>query len=255
MSSLFDRLRGQGADKSPRSRGRYRPRDWAEDFAHPAPRGHFVVQVDTEPWRVVDDRGAVWLLVDNGASLRAPNGDRLLSLAPDIAGSIVPRTSSGLVEGLAEFALGAAIGDNPQTGMPMGGYGGAQMNSWLIKEFAGLVIARVEPQKAGSLIELLPTGALNNKIVRRRFSPELAAKIRAMGPLTSAIVEGSPINGVGQVRGPAGELVATERFAYREPVTRSGTLRRDLGAWTIDVDNNPFPLAWVVAVLRSTKVV
>jgi hypothetical protein len=38
-------------------------------------------------------------------------------------------------------------------------------------------------------------------------------------------------------------------------VVASGTLRRALGAWTFSVDDNPFPLAWLIALLRATKTV
>lgn len=243
MPSLFDRMR------------RYRPPDWTDEFAHPAPPGRWIVQPDRDQWRILDDRGVVRLLFDKGASVRTINGDRLLSLAPDIAGTMVPRSSAGVVDGVVEFALGAALGPSPQTGMPIGGWGGAGMSSWLVRETGGLVIARVDAQTEGGRIELLPGGALNSKLIARRFSPALATHVRALGPLGYALIKGSPIDGVGQLRGPAGQVIATDRFTYLAPVRRSGTLRRDLGTWTIDVDNNPFPLAWLVALLRATKTV
>lgn len=213
------------------------------------------MHLDAEPWRVVDDRGVVRLVCDKRATVRTVDGERLLSLAPDIAGTIAPRTSAGVIDGLVDFAAGAALGSNSQTGMPIGGWAGPRLNSWLVRETAGLVIARVDAQSEGSRIELLPGGALNAKIVARRFAAEFAAHIRGLGPLSYAILEGSVVDGVGQLRGPAGQVVATERFTYHAPVQRSGALRRDLASWAIHVDNNPFPLAWLVAFLRATKVV
>jgi hypothetical protein len=236
------------------NRPRYSPMDWNAEFARPAPRGDWAVLVDSDPWRIVDDAGAVRLLCDGHATVRSVNGDRLLRLAPDIAGTLVPRTRSGAVDGLVEFAVGSAIGENLNTGMPIGGWGGGpQMNSWLIRELAGLVIARVDPQANGHSIALLPGGPLNTKLIGRRLTRQLATAIGALGPLTYSIIEGSPSHGVGQLRGPAGQLAATDRFTYRPAVQAAGTQRRALGAWTFSVDDNPFPLAWLIAMLRATK--
>jgi hypothetical protein len=182
--------------------------------------------------------------------VRTINGDRLLSLAPDVAGTIVPRTSAGVIGGMMDLAFGAALGTSPQTGMPYGtGFG--EMRAWVVRETAGLVIARVDARTGR--IELLPSGALNSKLVARRFPAQLATTIRALGPLTYAIVQGAPLDGAGQLRGPAGQLVATDRFAYRGPVRRSGTLHHELDAWTIQMHNNPLPIAWLVSLLRATK--
>jgi len=243
MASLFDRLR-------------HPPMDWTAEFAYPAPTGNWTVLLDADPWRIVDDAGVVRLLCDKHAAVRSVDGDRLLRLAPDIAGTMAPRTKSGLIDGLVENVVGAALGDNLNTGMPIGGWGGGpRMNSWLVRELAGLVIARVAPEVNGSTIELLPGGAVNSKLIGRRFTHQLATAIEALGPLTYSIAEGGPIRGVGQLRGPAGQLVATDRFTYLPPVVASGTLRRALGAWTFSVDDNPFPLAWLIALLRATKTV
>ncbi len=256
MSSLFDRLRGQRPEQdAEHPRGRYRTPDWGAEFAHPASPGRFTMQLDVEPWRVLDDWGVVRLTCDNRATVRSPEGARLLTLAPDIAGTVIPRTSAGFIDGLIEAATGTGAGPSPQTGPAAGARGGPRLNSWLVRETAGMVIARVDAQPDASMIELLPGGALNSKIVDRRFSPEFAAHIRGLGPLHYAVVGGGVTDGVGQLRGPAVQVVAGDRFIYRPPVQRSGALRRDLGTWTIDVANNPFPLAWLVALLRATKVV
>jgi hypothetical protein len=243
MASLFDRLRHSSLD-------------WAAEFAHPAPRGIWTVLLDADPWRIVDASGVVRLSCDKHATVRSVEGGRLLRLAPDIAGTMAPRTRSGVIDGLVENAVGAALGENLNTGMPIGGWGGGpRMNSWLVRERAGLVIARVDAEVNGSTIELLPGGAVNSKLIGRRFTHQLATAIGALGPLTYSIVEGNPVRGVGQLRGPAGQLVATDRFTYLPPVVASGTLRRALGAWTFIVDDNPFPLAWLIALLRATKAV
>jgi hypothetical protein len=253
MPSLFDLLRGQRANQNGQPHGgRRRTPVWAEEFANPARPGRLSVQPAADQWRVVNDQGAVMLLCDKNGSVRGVSGDRLLSLAPNIAGTIGPRASAGVIDGLMDFALGTTGGSTP-TGAAHSA--GPRMSSWLIRETAGPVVAHVDAQEAGIRIDLLPGGALNDKIVARRFSPALAAGIRALGPLTYTIITGSPLDGVGQLRGPAGQVVATDRFTYGGPVHRAGALRHDLAAWTITVENNPFPLAWLMALLRTTKTV
>jgi hypothetical protein len=63
---------------------------------------------------------------------------------------------------------------------------------------------------------------------------------------------GDRSSGRGELRGPAGHVIATDQFAC-VPVRDSPRVRYGVTRWTIDIGNNPFPPAWLFAMLRTTK--
>lgn len=78
--------------------------------------------------------------------------------------------------------------------------------------------------------------------------------IRALGPVTYRVMAGGPSNGngSGELRGPAGQLIATDQFAC-VPVQDSDILRYDITRWSFDIHNNPFPAPLLFAMLQTTK--
>jgi hypothetical protein len=252
MASFFDRLLGHRAETDAPQRTA-QPPDLAAAFAHPEGPGRWTVLPDNDPWRIVDGQGITRLLCDKRATVRTIGGAALFRLVPDLAATIGP----SVIEGVA---LGV-VGDLTGTGSDVSNSASstrrpnpmAQPPRLIRDATAALVIAKVVDAADGSHIELLPPGMINDRVIARRLSPELAAQIRALGPLTYRITDGDPTTGAGELSGPSGHAVATDEFTYLPPVRRSGTVRYGLAGWAIEIIDNPFPASWLLALLRATK--
>ena len=208
---------------------------------------------ETDPWRITDGHNVVQLLCDKTATVRRADGAVLFRLSPDVAATARPNFADGLISAVVNTALGTDPTITPYTSGAAAGSSATASSHWLIKDAAGVAVARVARARDGAQIELLPAGPLNKRLIAQRLAPESVEHIRALGPLHYSITQGDPRAGTGQLSGPAGQHIAVDQFAYLPPVTRGGTLHSDLGSWTVDIVRNPFPASWLFAFLRSTK--
>jgi hypothetical protein len=252
MASFFDRLLGHRAETDAPHRAAESP-DLAAAFAHPEGTARWTVLLDNDPWRIVDDRGVTRLLCDKRTTVRTTGGAALLRLAPDLAATIGPSVIEGVALGVVGDLTGTGYDVSNSASSTRRPNPMAQPPRLVRDATAGLVIAKVVDAADGSHIELLPPGMINDRVIARRLSPELATQIRALGPLKYRITDGDPTNGAGELSGPSGHAVATDEFTYLSPVRRSGTVRCGLAGWAIEIINNPFPASWLLALLRATK--
>jgi hypothetical protein len=254
MPTFFGRRADRhGDDGSPRPAARLGLRELAAEFSHPAPPGRWTVHTETDPWRITDGHNVVQLLCDETATVRRADGAVLFRLAPDIAATARPNFADGLISGVINTALGT---DPTATPYATGSGGGSNMmapSRWLMKDAAGVAVARIATSDGATQIELLPAGPLNARLIAQRLSPESVAHIRALGPLHYSITHGDHGAGTGRLSGPAGQPIAVDQFGYLPPVRRGGTMHSDLGSWTVEIMQNPFPASWLFALLRSTK--
>jgi hypothetical protein len=243
----------QGGDDSPRPDARPRLRELAAEFARPAPPGLWTVHTESDPWRITDGHDFLQLLCDKFATVRRADGAVLFRRSPDVAATARPSLTDGLIAGVVNTVLGTDPTITPYTSGSAGGSNLMAPARWLIKDAAGVAVARIAGDGHAAQIDLLPAGPLNARLIAQRLPPESVERIRALGPLRYSITRGDARAGTGQLSGPAGQSIAIDQFAYLPPVRRSGTMRSDLGSWTVEIINNPFPASWLFALLRSTK--
>jgi hypothetical protein len=173
MPPFFDRPRDQHGDhNSPRPAARPRLRDLAAEFARPAPPGAWTVHTETDPWRIIDGHDVVPLLCDKSATVRRTDGAVLFRLVPDIAAA-----RPSLMDGLISGVINTALGTDPTVATPTrpagsGGRSNMMTHSHgLIKDAAGVTVARISGAGDAAQIELLPAGPLNKRLIAQRLHP------------------------------------------------------------------------------------
>lgn len=228
--------------------------DLATEFRQPERPGRWTVFTDREPWHVVDGRGALRFLCDDLATVYRGDGGELYRLDPDrlhdAGGQLLNATVGGLLGGLFGSASDADERNNERR--RSANARDQPPYAWTIREEGALIIAKAANVRGGVDFEPLPSGWQNKLVVAARATPHLAAYIRGLGPLAYRVTAGDSANGRGELRGPAGHVIATDQFACA-PVRDSALVRQGVVRWSIDIANNPFPPGWLFAMLRATK--
>jgi hypothetical protein len=227
--------------------------DLATEFRQPERSGRWSVLTNREPWQIVDGRGELRFLCDERATVYRGDGGELFRIEPnhlhDVRGQLFNATVGGLFGGL----FGSSSSDDIANDRRRQQHERDQApRAWTIREEGALIIAKAAAVRGGVHIEPLPSSWMNDKVVAVRATPHLAAYIRRLGPLSYRVTAGDDASGRGELRGPAGHVIATDQFACA-PVRDSAMLRYGIIRWSIDIANNPFPPGWLFAMLRAPK--
>ena len=218
--------------------------------SHGSPLGQ-VKENGLPPWQVVDGHGTLRFVCDERAMVFRGDGGDLFQIEENN----VHNMKGQLLEGALGGLLGGLFGSRSSADEARESEGrvAAPAQAWTIREEGALIIAKAVNAGAGGVdIEPLPSGWINDKVVARRATPDLAAYIRRLGPVHHRVTEGGRDKGRGELRGPAGHVIAVDQFTC-VPVRKSGYTHHDVTQWSFQIFNNPFPASWVFAMLRSTK--
>ncbi|MEA3130658.1 MAG: hypothetical protein QOF46_2453 [Paraburkholderia sp.] len=225
--------------------------DLATEFRQPERPGRWTVFTGRYPWQIVDGSGTLRFVCDERATVFRGDGGDLFQIDEnnfhDAKGQLRNAALGGLLGGLLGSRSTADERRESERRVA------APAQAWLIREEGALTIANVVIAGAGGVdIDLLPSGWLNDRVVAVRATPELAAYIRGLGPVRYRLTAGGRDNGRGELRGPAGHVIAVDQFTC-VPVRQAEYTRHDVTQWSYQIFNNPFPASWVFAMLRSTK--
>jgi hypothetical protein len=185
-------------------------------------------------WRLergerVELRGAsgeliAWTKARASSAVRDPDGGLVATVKPVVK-------FSGL--DIAGMALdGAILGDAP---LPRaGGFRPGGQPRFAVKDPRSQVtFAAVSQSEGGSRIDLLPDGAINDRLIGRHLDDQEVARLRERSPLSYAGTPGS----VYELRDRLDTVLA------REVISAAGS--------EIEVIDNPLPAAWLFATLLA----
>ncbi len=211
-----------------------------DDWDHP-PRNTTwtVVHTDRVELHDHDDHLLAWVRPDRGLSaLHDATGTLAVTLRPEVKRNFSLRNLLALAgEGGIFQGNGQPYTRNPVSGPPL--------LVWSTRP--QLPLAAITPADDGThQVELLPAGALNDRLLRRNLAPETATHIRASNPLT--LTAGA--DGVEELRDANGALVARATYDTANTGRPHGRDRRpDDHPQSVDVFDNDLPALALYAVL------
>ncbi len=119
---------------------------------------------------------------------------------------------------------------------------------------SGLVVAEaskgIGEQKwfCATVDPLLPV-RLIDALAERQLADEVRDRVAALTPLEYRLVS----NSTGELRGADGRLLARDHFAHSMAAS-AASYTAVLDSWSIEVNDNPLPAAWLLGVLRCTEI-
>ncbi len=197
----------------------------AQAFAD-APRDvSWTFDVDRSELR--DSAGELVLRMKPGLPIESPSGEKLARI------------------GAGGLALVPALAHNP--------LGNDPDQEWLVDE-GGLVVAKAsigtgEQRWFCATVDLLPPVRLNDALAERQLADEVRDRVAALTPLEYRLVS----NSTGELRGADGRLLARDHFAHSMAAS-AASYTAVLDSWSIEVNDNPLPAAWLLGVLRCTEI-
>ena len=153
--------------------------DLAAEFKQPERPGRWTVYTGGYPWQVVDGHGTLRFVCDERATVFRGDGGDLFQIeennAHNMKGQLLEGALGGLLGGL--FGSRSSADERRESERRVA----APAQAWTIREEGALIIAKAVNAGAGGVdIDPLPSGWMNDNVVARRATPDLAAYIRGL---------------------------------------------------------------------------